>query len=83
MEDHRRNNCQSLWVELDEKEAEMISGGHQPRSRVEKVNSFVQNIVVIFQTNIVNIIGNISGSLTINQGNSSGISQGNRGRGRG
>jgi hypothetical protein len=80
MKERRENNCQSLWVEFSEKEAETISGGHGNRSRSGGINSFVKNTIVIFQTNIVNIIGNISGNLTINQGNSSGINQGNRGK---
>jgi hypothetical protein len=70
-----------LWTEIEENQAETISGGHGNKSRFGRINSFVKNTVIVFQTNIVNIIGTtIGGDLTINQGNVSGVDQGNRGK---
>jgi hypothetical protein len=75
------NNSKLFWSEIEESKSETISGGHGNRSKSGGFNSFVRNTVIIFQTNIVNVIGSvIGGNLTINQGNFSGINQGNRGR---
>jgi hypothetical protein len=81
MKADEKTNNKLLWSEIEENKAETISGGHGNRSRFEGINSFVKNTVIVFQTNIVNIIGTtIGGNLTINQSNSSGINQGNRGK---
>jgi hypothetical protein len=80
--DEKMSN-KSLWAEIEDNQAETISGGRGHKSGFEGASSFVKNTIVIFQTNIVNVIGNISGNLTINQGNSSGINQGSRHKNRG
>jgi hypothetical protein len=74
--DEKMSN-KSLWAEIEDNQAETISGGRGHKSGFEGASSFVKN------TNIVNVIGNISGNLTINQGNSSGINQGSRHKNRG
>jgi hypothetical protein len=80
----QRNNDKLLWAEIDENRAENINGGIcRSRSRMGQINSFIQNTVLVFQTNIVTITGNIGGDLTINLGNASDINQVTRGRGRG
>jgi hypothetical protein len=77
----KKIDSQLMWSELTDNESESISGGisHGMSNSKSKGNHFGRNVNIsitqIFQTNIVTIIGNIGGNVTIGQGNSS---QGNR-----
>lgn len=58
----QNNNSQLLWSELDDRESEVINGGRR-RFGGPRIN-----VIVIVQTNIALVIGNIKGGLDINQG---------------
>jgi hypothetical protein len=75
----KKIDSQLLWSELTDNESESIRGGigHSMRRSGGAHTGRTGNISItqIFQINIVTIVGNISGNVTIGQGNSS---QGNR-----
>jgi hypothetical protein len=74
----KKIDSQLLWSELKDNEAESIQGGHSmSRSGGSRFSRIINiTIIQVIQTNIVTIIGNITGNVIIIQGNSS------RGRGR-
>jgi hypothetical protein len=73
----KKNDSQLLWSELTDNESESIKGGSSHSRNGGSHGGRTGNITIIqiIQTNIVTIIGNISGNVIIGQGNSS---RGNR-----
>lgn len=75
----KKIDSQLLWSELKDNEAESIRGGISHSMSKSKGSHFgkIVNISItqVIQTNVVTIIGNISGDITIGQGSSS---QGNK-----